>query len=125
MPHFEKMLYDQAQLLSLYLQAYSMTRNVHLAQIAQDVIEYVITNLYSSETRAFFSAEDADSLPDYSQSNKKGMKFSAYFKRAHFVYGNIRSSKNYLTRLTCRFLYIDMEYKKQGTFRLLQILTMS
>ena len=57
------MLYDQAQLLSLYSEAYALTDNDMFAQAARDIIKYITGNLMDNETGAFFSAEDADSLP--------------------------------------------------------------
>ena len=61
-PHFEKMLYDQAQLATAYLEAYQATGNEKLAAVARDIFEYVLRDLTSPEG-GFYSAEDADS-PD-------------------------------------------------------------
>jgi len=61
-PHFEKMLYDQAQLAVSYLEAFQITKDNHFANIARDIFGYVARDLTSPEG-AFYSAEDADS-PD-------------------------------------------------------------
>jgi uncharacterized protein YyaL (SSP411 family) len=61
-PHFEKMLYDQAQLSTAYLEAYQATGDESLAAVARDIFTYVLRDLTSPEG-AFYSAEDADS-PD-------------------------------------------------------------
>ena len=61
-PHFEKMLYDQAQLLLAYLEAGQAAGAGGLLQVAEDTIEYVRRDMTSPEG-AFYSAEDADSLP--------------------------------------------------------------
>jgi uncharacterized protein len=61
-PHFEKMLYDQAQLASAYLEAYQATGEEKLAAVARDILDYVLRDLTSPDG-AFYSAEDADS-PD-------------------------------------------------------------
>jgi uncharacterized protein len=61
-PHFEKMLYDQAQLAVAYLEAYQVTGETKFAATARDVFSYVIRDLTDSHG-AFYSAEDADS-PD-------------------------------------------------------------
>ena len=61
-PHFEKMLYDQAQLVLACLEAGQAARSGALLQVAEDTIEYVLRDLTSPEG-AFYSAEDADSLP--------------------------------------------------------------
>ena len=60
-PHFEKMLYDQAQLTVAYLEAYQITGRAEYAAIARDVLAYVGRDLASPEG-GFFCAEDADSL---------------------------------------------------------------
>ena len=59
-PHFEKMLYDQATLLLAYTEAYQATRDPRHAATARDIADYSLKNLTSTEG-AFYSAEDADS----------------------------------------------------------------
>ena len=61
-PHFEKMLYDQAQLATAYLDAYQITGEQEFADVARDTLDYVHRDLSDPQTGAFFSAEDADSL---------------------------------------------------------------
>ncbi|KAI7852213.1 hypothetical protein BDC45DRAFT_513720 [Circinella umbellata] len=68
-PHFEKMLYDQAQLLSAYTSAYLISKDQGFANVAKDIIHYVSTDL-KNPAGGFYSAEDADSLPT-SRSSKK------------------------------------------------------
>ncbi len=60
-PHFEKMLYDQAQLAVAYLDAFQITQDRQFASVARDILDYVARDLTSNEG-GFFSAEDADSL---------------------------------------------------------------
>ncbi len=60
-PHFEKMLYDQAQLAVAYLDAFQITQDPQFASVARDILDYVARDLTSNEG-GFFSAEDADSL---------------------------------------------------------------
>ena len=60
LPHFEKMLYDQAMLLSAYLEAYRLTSQQLYARTAEEIIAYVFREM-TSESGAFFTAEDADS----------------------------------------------------------------
>ena len=63
-PHFEKMLYDNALLISAYLEAYQATGRRDFAQIARDTLRYVERDMLSPEG-AFYSATDADSAgPD-------------------------------------------------------------
>jgi uncharacterized protein YyaL (SSP411 family) len=59
-PHFEKMLYDQAQLAISYLEAFQITRDGRYAAAARDIFSYVQRDLMHADG-AFFSAEDADS----------------------------------------------------------------
>jgi uncharacterized protein len=61
-PHFEKMLYDQAQLASSYLEAYQVTGEARYANVARGIFEYVLRDLTDADG-GFYSAEDADS-PD-------------------------------------------------------------
>ena len=60
-PHFEKMLYDQAQLASAYVDAFQITRDPQYADVACDILDYVARDM-TSKDGGFFSAEDADSL---------------------------------------------------------------
>ena len=60
LPHFEKMLYDQAWLTIAYTEAYQVTREPLFKQTAEEIIAYVDECLTSPEG-AFYSAEDADS----------------------------------------------------------------
>ena len=59
-PHFEKMLYDQAQLAAAYLDAFQITRDKQYQSAARDILDYVGRDMTSKEG-GFFSAEDADS----------------------------------------------------------------
>ena len=59
-PHFEKMLYDNALLAIAYLEAYQATGNVAYANTAKQIFTYVLRDMTSPEG-GFYSAEDADS----------------------------------------------------------------
>jgi uncharacterized protein YyaL (SSP411 family) len=58
-PHFEKMLYDNAQLLRVYAVGHSITGDPRLAQVARDTADYLIRDMRASDG-AFWSSEDAD-----------------------------------------------------------------
>lgn len=60
-PHFEKMLYDQAQLAHSYCDAYQITQDEVFAATARETLDYVLRDMTSSEG-GFYSAEDADSI---------------------------------------------------------------
>lgn len=60
LPHFEKMLYDQAMLLIAYTEAYQVTGNPLFRDTAADILSYVLRDMTSPEG-GFYAAEDADS----------------------------------------------------------------
>jgi uncharacterized protein len=59
-PHFEKMLYDNAQLVSLYLDAFLLSGQSRFADVARDILRYVLRDMTHPDG-GFYSAEDADS----------------------------------------------------------------
>jgi uncharacterized protein YyaL (SSP411 family) len=61
-PHFEKMLYDQAQLVLAYVEAAQLTGDRFFADVAIDTLDYVRADL-TDPGGGFYSAEDADSVP--------------------------------------------------------------
>ncbi|WP_299487864.1 thioredoxin domain-containing protein [uncultured Allomuricauda sp.] len=65
-PHFEKMLYDNGQLTSLYAKAYAATGNELYKNIVQETIDFVKEEL-SDENGGFYSSLDADSLDDHGE----------------------------------------------------------
>lgn len=60
LPHFEKMLYDQALLLIAYTETFQLTQNQFYVDVAKDIIKYVNRDMTSKEG-GFYCAEDADS----------------------------------------------------------------
>jgi uncharacterized protein YyaL (SSP411 family) len=61
-PHFEKMLYDQAQLAIAYLEGAQVSGDPFYAEVAEDTLLYVLREMTDTEG-GFYSAEDADSVP--------------------------------------------------------------
>ena len=59
-PHFEKMLYDQAMIIHAYLDAYIITNDIFYKETIQEICDYVIRDM-TSPNGGFYSAEDADS----------------------------------------------------------------
>ncbi len=59
-PHFEKMLYDNAQLVNLYLDAHLVSGRQQFADVARDILRYLLRDMTHPEG-GFYSAEDADS----------------------------------------------------------------
>lgn len=63
-PHFEKMLYDNAQLAVAYADAFQITREPLFERVTRDILEYVRRDMTAPEG-GFYSAEDADSLIEH------------------------------------------------------------
>ena len=59
-PHFEKMLYDQAMLAMAYIEAYQATGKIRFGKVAREIFAYVLRDMSAPEG-GFYSAEDADS----------------------------------------------------------------
>lgn len=90
-PHFEKMLYDNALIVMAYLETFQVTGNKKYARVAEEILEYILRDMTSKEG-GFYSAEDADSEGEegkfYMWSQKEikdilgqeqGSKFCYYF----------------------------------------------
>jgi hypothetical protein len=105
-PHFEKMLYDQALLAIAYIEAYQATGDEDMGRTAREILEYVLRDMRSPEG-GFYSAEDAES---------GGEEGGFYLWRLHEVYGvlgredgelvaeayGLREEGNYLDEATRR-----------------------
>jgi uncharacterized protein YyaL (SSP411 family) len=59
-PHFEKMLYDNAQLARVYLEAFQVTGDSEYKRVAEETLDYAVREM-QAETGGFYSATDADS----------------------------------------------------------------
>jgi uncharacterized protein YyaL (SSP411 family) len=70
-PHFEKMLYDQAQLATSYLEAFQITGDEQYADVARRILDYVLRDMTAPEG-GFYSAEDADSVINPEEPKVKG-----------------------------------------------------
>jgi len=70
-PHFEKMLYDQAQLVLAYLEAAQASGDDFFAAVAEDTLAYVARDM-RDPAGGFYSAEDADSVPAEGGPKKEG-----------------------------------------------------
>lgn len=79
LPHFEKMLYDNAELLAVYCDAWALSRNPEILGTIYDLVEY-LTSLESPIVRkegGWYSSEDADSYPGLNVNDEK--KEGAYY----------------------------------------------
>jgi uncharacterized protein YyaL (SSP411 family) len=77
-PHFEKMLYDQAQLVLAYVEAAQLTGDGFFADVAIDTLDYVRADL-TDDAGGFYSAEDADSVPPEQASEPRAHKMEGAF----------------------------------------------
>ncbi|CAD7014131.1 uncharacterized protein B0495.5 isoform X2 [Ceratitis capitata] len=76
-PHFEKMLYDQGQLMTAYANAYKLTNDKAYLNHADGIFRYLMKDLRHPEG-AFFAGEDADSLPTADAKEKVEGAFYAW-----------------------------------------------
>ncbi len=68
-PHFEKMLYDQALLVRVYLHQWQLTHEPRDEQVVREIVDYIARDL-SHSSGGFYSAEDADSLDEHGHSEE-------------------------------------------------------
>lgn len=73
-PHFEKMLSDQSQLVLAFLRAVQVAPNPLLESTLRGVLDYVARDMTDDETGGFYSAEDADSEIPFVFGEEKGQK---------------------------------------------------
>ena len=103
-PHFEKMLYDQALVAMAYIEAYQATKNPEYRKITQEIFEYVLRDMTSPEG-GFYSAEDADSEGEegkfyvWSKDDLENVLDKEEFDLAMKVF-NVKDSGNYLEEST-------------------------
>lgn len=109
-PHFEKMLYDQAQLLSLYSSAYQITGESIFADVTRDIIRYISRDL-RHDAGGFYSAEDADSLPSQSSTKKSEGAFCAW---------EVDELQNILGSVNAKVFSVHYGCKKEGNVDPLQ-----
>lgn len=106
-PHFEKMLYDNVQLLPLFAESAHIAASLHqqngstLAQTAYEIFDYLERDLKCKKTQLYFSAEDADS---------EGVEGKFYV----FSYDELLKIFEYDKNQTIIFKYFD--FKKEGNF---------
>jgi uncharacterized protein YyaL (SSP411 family) len=80
LPHFEKMLYDNAQLLHIYLDAFLLSRDADMLGSVYDIATYLTTAL-AHPAGGFYSSEDADSYYRPSDAEKREGAYYVWTKR--------------------------------------------
>ena len=78
-PHFEKMLYDQAQLVNSYLDAFQVSKDKIFAKTAREIFAYLLRDMQDS-AGGFYSAEDADSDNPYNPGQQSEGAFYLWTK---------------------------------------------
>ncbi|KAI9840921.1 MAG: hypothetical protein M1838_003858 [Thelocarpon superellum] len=81
LPHFEKMLYDQAQLLHTYLDAFLVAKSAEMLGAVYDVANYLTTDALAAPDGGFFSAEDADSFYRATDTEKREGAFYLWTRK--------------------------------------------
>ncbi len=104
LPHFEKMLYDQAGLLIAYSKTYKITKNIFYKNTAYEIIKFLQQELLSTEN-AFYSAIDADS------ENEEG-KFYVW---SYDELKNIIPNNHFDEFCNYYNIYPDGNYKEEST----------
>ncbi|KAL2535568.1 hypothetical protein Fot_16959 [Forsythia ovata] len=79
-PHFEKMLYDQGQLANVYLDVFSITKDVFYSTMSRDILDYLRREMIGPNGE-IFSAEDADSAESEGDTRKKEGAFYIWTSR--------------------------------------------
>jgi uncharacterized protein YyaL (SSP411 family) len=90
LPHFEKMLYDNAQLLHVYLDGFLLSKDAELLGVVYDIASYLTTSI-SHPQGGFYSSEDADSYYRKGDTEKREGAFYVWTKRE---FENILSSQS-------------------------------
>lgn len=92
-PHFEKMLYDNALLVKVYLEAYQATHKEMFAKVARETLDYILHDLTDAQG-GFYSAEDADSEGEegkfyvWTQNELQKALSAEEFDLLHKIYGS-------------------------------------
>lgn len=83
-PHFEKMLYDQGQLVNVYLDVFSVTKDVFYSSTSRDILDYLRREMIGPSGE-IFSAEDADSAEFEGASRKKEGAFYVWTSQEVYI----------------------------------------
>lgn len=81
LPHFEKMLYDNSQLLNVYLDAWLVTKDQYLLETAISTATYLCTDALAHPSGGFYSSEGADSLYRKTDTEKREGAFYVWTRR--------------------------------------------
>jgi uncharacterized protein YyaL (SSP411 family) len=85
-PHFEKMLYDQGQIVNVYLDTFLITGDEYYSIVARDILDYLRRDMIGKEGE-IFSAEDADSAEYEGAPRKKEGAFYVWTSKEVHICG--------------------------------------
>ena len=129
-PHFEKMLYDQALLVLAYIEAYQATAKKEYANTAREILNYVLQYL-TAANGAFFSAESADSEGEEGKfylwsSGEIKNTLNQEETSAAIDFFHIKEDGNFIDPVSGRktgqnILYLDENISPQDTFEKIRI----
>ena len=101
-PHFEKMLYDNAQLARVYVEAYQVTKDERFRRTAVDTLDYVLREM-QAEHGGYFCATDADSESAAAkpvESRKNGLRLNSDAMNGNSLPRSVRMTNAGMGRLT-------------------------
>ena len=93
-PHFEKMLYDNALLAMAYLETYQATGNSSYAKTAEEIFTYILRDMTSPKS-GFYSAQDADSQ-DETGRNEEGLFYTWTPEEIRQVLGGGKEAERFM-----------------------------
>jgi uncharacterized protein YyaL (SSP411 family) len=106
-PHFEKMLYDQAQLLVAYTDAFLATKEEFYADVVRDILKYSNRDL-RHESGGYYSAEDADSYPTFGAAHKREGAFCTWdYKEIKALLGDKKINNVPYLDVFCDYFNVD------------------
>ncbi|XP_049868902.1 spermatogenesis-associated protein 20 isoform X2 [Pectinophora gossypiella] len=106
-PHFEKMLYDQAQLTVAYTDAFLASKDEFYADVVRDIIKYVNRDL-RHESGGYYSAEDADSYPTFGAPHKKEGAFCVWeYNEIKSLIGDKKIKSTPYLDIFCEYFHVE------------------
>lgn len=119
-PHFEKMLYDQAALAMVYLEGYQVTENKVFETVARGVLDYVLKDMTHPQG-GFYSAEDADSEGEegtyyvWSDAELKKLLTLEEYKQSYKIFGVTPGGNFEETGKNILHLNKEMDWKESSS----------
>ena len=125
-PHFEKMLYDQAALAMVYLEGYQVTQNSMFRSVAHGILDYVLKDMTDPQG-GFYSAEDADSEGEegtfyvWSDEELKKILSPEEYKLAYKIFGATKAGNFEETGKNIFHLNKDYDWERNTELEILDL----